>query len=131
LEISIIQEEANLDLTIFKLRGELVGDEPLLNYARSAYESGTRFLLLDLSRVNVIDSCGLETIYKVYQLYDGEPSKEDALVIRKGILDGTYASEHLKLLKPSKEVKKVLSSGGYDMFLQIFTRKSAAISSFE
>ena len=103
----------------------------MLSHAQSAYESGTRYLLLDLSKITKIDDSGLEAIYKVYQLFDRESLEEDQLAIRRGILDGTYASEHLKLLGPSKKVKKVLSAAGYDMFLEIFKRKSAAIRSFD
>jgi hypothetical protein len=48
----------------------------------------------------------------------------------KGINAGTYKSPYLKLYKPSKGVVETLKLAGFDMLLDIYDDKQAAIASF-
>jgi hypothetical protein len=50
--------------------------------------------------------------------------------MRKGINAGTYRSPNLKLYKPSKPVAETMKTAGFDMLLETYQDKKAAIASF-
>ncbi|HEX5944371.1 MAG TPA: hypothetical protein VFY66_18960, partial [Anaerolineales bacterium] len=50
--------------------------------------------------------------------------------IKKGISAGTYKSPHLKLLNLSPETKTAFETSGFDMYIDTFTDRNAAIASF-
>ena len=56
--------------------------------------------------------------------------EESDQAAKSGILAGTYASPHLKLLNPSKNAEKVLRLAGYDTFLEIHRDLKKALDSF-
>ena len=130
MEITVAQKNADVAVTIFKLKGELASEEPLARLAQDAYDDGARYLLLDLTKVPYISSSGLRAIHQVYYLFRGPLSDETEQEVRQGIISGNYKSPNLKLLKPSKNALKALSVSGYDMFLEIHNKESEAIASF-
>jgi len=130
MEIDISQDEGRVPVTVFRLEGDLAGEEPLQSQAQEAYETGSRYLLLDLSKVPYITSAGLRAIHYVFDLMRGDAPEESDEVVRRGITTGDYTSGHLKLLKPSKKAQKALSLAGYDMFLEIHKNYGKAIASF-
>ena len=131
MEILVSQEEARVPVTVFQLKGELSSEEPLSGLAQDAYDNGSRYLLLDLTKVSYISSSGLRAIHQVYYLFRGPISDESEQEVRQGIISGSYKSPTLKLLKPSKNAMKALSVSGYDMFLEIHKKRAKAIASFE
>lgn len=130
MEISASQVDVRVPVMIFQLNGELTGEEPLQSKADEAYAQGARYLLLDLSDVSFISSGGLRGIHYVYNLFRGPVSAEEDQEIRQGIIQGTYSSANLKLLKPSKNALKTLGVAGYDMFLEIHNNRKDALASF-
>ena len=50
--------------------------------------------------------------------------------MRKGINAGTYKSPHLKLLNPSKEAATTFEMTGLGMYIEIYTDRKKALSSF-
>ena len=130
MEIDVSQDEGRVPVTVFRLKGDLAGEEPLQSQAQEVYDAGTRYLLLDLSKVPYITSAGLRAIHFVFDLMRGDAPEESDEVVRRGIATGDYTSGHLKLFKPSKNAKKALSLAGYDMFLEIHKNYGKAIASF-
>jgi hypothetical protein len=128
--IVVSHDEGRVPVTVFRLEGDLAGEELLQSEAQQAFEAGTRYLLLDLRKVPFITSAGLRAIHYVYELLRSDSPEESDEVVRKGIVSGSYTSGHLKLLKPTKTVMKSLSVGGYDMFLEIHKKYANAIASF-
>jgi len=131
VEISVVEVNARVPVTVFSLKGDLSSEEPLVSQAQQAHQGGVRFLLLDLKKVPYISSAGLRGIHQVYNLLRGSVSDEGEKQVRQGIIDGTYKSPNLKILNPSKNAKKALSLAGYDMFLEIFKKETDAVASFE
>ena len=119
MEIATWHETGTLPVTVFQLKGDLTSNEPLESRARAAFQDGARDLVLDLSHVPYISSAGLRAIHTVYMLLrSADPVDEDAAA--RGIARGTYKSPHLKLVKPSKNGLKALTTAGYDMFLEFY-----------
>ena len=50
--------------------------------------------------------------------------------MKKGISAGTYKSPHLKLLNLSPETKTAFETSGFDMYIDTFTDRNAALASF-
>ena len=71
LKITSEQRQAAVPVTIFYIRGWLDGqsEEQFLVAARTAYEGGARYVLIDMSDLDTITSAGIRAIQKLYQMY--------------------------------------------------------------
>ena len=119
-------------VTVFHLRGQIDAStyEQFETGAEQAYESGARSLLLDLSEVSYISSAGLRALHNIYKLFCTNSGNESSQVVRKGLNDGTYKAQQLKILNPNPEVFKILKMAGFDMYLDIFHNQQEAIAAF-
>jgi hypothetical protein len=130
MEIASWHETGAVPVTVLQVKGDLTSNEPLESRARAAVLEGARDVVLDLSHVPYISSGGLRVIHVLYMLLrDADP--EDGETAARSIARGTYKSPHLKLVRPSKNGMKALSTAGYDMFLDIFDSIPAAVGSYQ
>lgn len=130
MEISVSQEQGNVPVSVFHVKGDLRSEDELLSQAKNAYESGARNILLDLSDVRFMSSSGLRAIHKIFDMLRTDAPDESDEAMRAGISAGTFTSPHIKLFKPQKNVLEVLKLAGYDMFLEIHQDYKKAIDSF-
>lgn len=129
MEITSWHETGKARVTILQLTGDLVAQEALEARARAEYADGARDMVLDLSGVPYISSAGLRAIHAVYLLLRSADVSDEAAAA-SGLVRGTYRSPHLKLVKPSRNGLKALSTAGYDMFLEIHDSIKSAVQSF-
>lgn len=130
MEITTWTEAAAVPVTIMQIKGDLTANEPLEGQARSAFADGARDIVLDLSKVQYISSAGLRVIHAIYLLVRSADAADEESAAR-GIARGTYKSPHLKLVKPSKNGMKALSTAGYDLFLEMHDSLPRAVASFQ
>ena len=132
MDIEVSHREARVPVTIFGIRGDLGAEssEALLERARTAYEAGTRHLLLDLSKVDFVSSAGLRAFHEIYVLLRSDSPAVSNDAVLEGIRSGTYHSSHLKLLKATRDVKEALRLAGLDMYLEIHSNLKKAVASF-
>jgi anti-anti-sigma regulatory factor len=79
-----------------------------------------------------VSSAGLRALHQIFNKLRARDtnnalSEEE---IRRGISAGTYKSPHLKLLNLSKETKTAFELSGFDMFIETFDDRQAALASF-
>jgi anti-anti-sigma factor len=118
LKITIEQTQAGVPVTVFHIRGWLDGqsEEDFLGAARTAYEEGARFLLVDMNELDTLTSAGIRAIQKVYQMYT---PKEDHMKV-----------SHLKLCNAPPQIYNVLGITGFLHNVPMYESMSTALDAF-
>jgi anti-anti-sigma regulatory factor len=128
LNITASQVQGEVSVTILHLSGHLHGDtEPqLLDRARQAYEDGSKYLLLDLSGVEVLTSAGLRAIHNIFNVFT--PQSDVELIHQHG--EEPYKSPYFKLVCPNPNVYYVLNIAGFLQNILIYNNMDEAVNSF-
>jgi anti-anti-sigma factor len=118
LKITSEQVQAKVPVTILHIRGWLdsQSEEQLLGAARSAYEEGARFLLIDMEELDTLTSAGIRAIQKVYQIYT---PKEEHLKV-----------SHLKLCNAPPQIYNVLGITGFLHNVPMYESLDVAVEAF-
>jgi anti-anti-sigma regulatory factor len=129
LNITASQIQGDVPVTILHLSGHLHGttERDLLDRARQAQEDGAKYLLLDLSEVEVLTSAGLRAIHNIFNMFT---PKTDRDVIRQHG-DEPYKSPYFKLVCPNPDVYYVLNIAGFLQNILIYNNMDEAVSSFQ
>lgn len=134
MEVKVSTENGRVPITVIHVDGNIDSStyETFQAKAEELINNGARYFLIDLSHAPYISSAGLRALHSLYNKLrslnpEANLSEDD---IRKGISAGTYKSPHLKLLNLSKEAMTTFQMGGFDMYIDTFTDKKAAIESF-
>jgi hypothetical protein len=132
MQISISEEKGRVPVTVFHIEGELSAEsyDQLQRHAREAFKAGTHNLLLDLTDVTFLSSSGLRAFHEIFLMLRIDSPEESDESMRAGIKAGVFHSPHLKLLNPSRQVREVLKTAGFDMFLEIHSDRQTALASF-
>lgn len=134
MDVKVSTENGRVPVTVVHVDGNIDSStyEAFQAKADELIQSGSRYLLIDLTHAPYISSAGLRALHSIYNKLrslnpDAQLSDED---IRKGISAGTYKSPHLKLLNLSKEAATSFKMAGFDMYIETFNDMKSAIASF-
>lgn len=118
LRISTEQAQADVPITVFRLRGWLdaQSEDQLLEAARTTYDGGARYLLIDMSDLDTLTSAGMRALQKVYQIFT--PRDDPARVA------------HLKLCNAPPQIYNVLGITGFLQNIPMYESTDAALQSF-
>jgi anti-anti-sigma factor len=118
LRISSEQVQADVPVTVFHVRGWLdaQSEEQLLEAARTSYDNGARYLLIDMSELDTLTSAGMRALQKVYQIFT---PKEDHFKVA-----------HLKLCNAPPQIYNVLGITGFLHNIPMYESLDAALQSF-
>jgi anti-anti-sigma factor len=118
LKITSEQVQAAVPVTVLQVRGWLdaQSEEQLLAVARTAFEEGARYILIDMSELDTITSAGIRSLQKIYQMFT---PKEDRLRIA-----------HLKLCNAPPQIYNVLGITGFLHNIPMYESLQAALDSF-
>ena len=94
----------------------------LLDRARQAQEDWSRYLLLDLSGVEVLTSAGLRAIHNIFNMFT--PTNDRDVIRQHG--DEPYKSPYLKLVCPNPDVYYVLNIAGFLQNILIYNNMEEA-----
>ena len=117
-KISSEQMQADVPVTIFHVRGWLdaQSEEQLLGAARTAYDGGARYLLIDLRELDTLTSAGMRALQKVYQIFTPK--------------DDHFKVAHLKLCSAPPQIYNVLGITGFLQNIPMYESLEAALHSF-
>jgi len=134
MDIQVFTENGRVPITVMHVDGNIDANtyESFQAKAEELIKGGAQHILIDLSHSPFVSSAGLRALHQIFNELrakdsDNRPSEEE---VRRGISAGTYKSPHLKLLNLSKETKTAFELSGFDMFIETFNDKQAAIASF-
>jgi anti-anti-sigma factor len=134
MEIKVSTESGRVPVTVLHVDGNIDSStyEQFQSTARKLIDEGTRYILVDLSHAPFVSSAGLRALHTLFnELRSRNPEANlSDEQMKKGISAGTYKSPHLKLLNLSPETKTAFETSGFDMYIDTFTDRNAAIASF-
>jgi anti-anti-sigma factor len=136
MNISIVQKQGRVPVTILQLAGKLDGSNftQLIDEANECYLDGVRDLLIDLSQVTFLSSAGVAAIHQVAMVFRGQPVMEaESGWASYHAIDRDRASgvqSHVKLLSPQTGVTEVLDISGFSSLFEIHSDLDTAVSSF-
>jgi anti-anti-sigma factor len=114
---SHLNRQAAVPVTVLQVRWlDAQSEEQLLAVARTAFEEGGRYILIDMSELDTITSAGIRSLQKIYQMYT---PKEDRLRIA-----------HLKLCNAPPQIYNVLGITGFLHNIPMYESREAALESF-
>jgi anti-anti-sigma factor len=118
LRISTEEMQGDIPVTVFRLRGWLdaQSEEQLLEAARTTYDNGARYLLIDMTDLDTLTSAGMRALQKVYQIFT---PKEDQFKVA-----------HLKLCNAPPQIYNVLGITGFLQNIPMYESQDAALQSF-
>ena len=118
LKITTEQMQADVPVTVFQLRGWLdaQSEEQLLAAARTAYDDGARYLLIDMSDLDTLTSAGMRALQKVYQIFT---PKDEATKLA-----------HLKLCNAPPQIYNVLGITGFLLNIPMYESRETALQAF-
>jgi hypothetical protein len=129
-ELSITSSPANgnPNVTVFQLSGVLdaASEDTLYDQACQTYDSGVKYLLLDLTELTHISSAGLRALHNIFKKCTPEEEFEAARESGE-----PYKSPYFKLAAASSEVYYVLNLAGFLHNIPFYPTLEDAILSFE
>jgi anti-anti-sigma factor len=128
LTITTSQIQGDMAVTVLHLKGHLHGatEQEMLDHARQAFEDGARYLLLDLSDLEVLASAGLRVIQNIFKMFT--PLGDVTLIQKHG--EEPYKSPYFKLVCPNPQIYYILNITGFMQNLLVFNNMDEAIKSF-
>ena len=133
MDIIVSQVQGRVPVTVLRIqeRVNLGNAQELADTARQAVENGTQNLLVDLTNVPSITSAGLRTIQIISKLLSDAPTEMGGEAAQTEPASMGLKSRHLKLVNPSPYVLQVLTTAGFNLFLDIYDNLPAAIAAFQ
>ena len=134
MEIKVSTESGRVPVTVLHVDGNIDSStyEQFQSTAKKLIDGGTRYILVDLTHAPFVSSAGLRALHTLFnELRTRNPEanlSDDQM--KKGISAGTYKSPHLKLLNLSPETRSAFETSGFDMYIDTFTDRNAALASF-
>jgi anti-anti-sigma regulatory factor len=126
LEITKMEEGR---ITILHFDGSLDGQTENLavESARTAKNAGARFLVINMSRVEMVTSAGLRALHTIFKLFTPQ---EEVETWKKENTDEMFKSPYFKLSGASSEIQYVLSITGFLENISIYSTLQEALASF-
>jgi hypothetical protein len=98
-----------------------------IDSARAVRDSGARFLLIDLSRVDVVTSAGLHALHAIFKMFTPHDVVEVWKKENAGIV---FKSPYFKLCGAASQIQYVLNITGFLENIAIYQTLQEALDSF-
>jgi anti-anti-sigma regulatory factor len=137
MHLTIELAQGYVPVTILGIHGALDASnyEDVIAKAQQLYDTGMRYLLIDMSDMSFMSSSGLVALHSIALLLRGEPSPDPEMgwqAFHAIAHDRDSGSQpHVKLLNPQPKVRQTLELTSMDEFFEIYAEREAAVASFE
>ena len=120
LNILVGQVQGKVPVTVLRVEGDIdaATHKTLQDKAAEVIKDGSTHILLDLSGVKYMGSAGFRAIHAISNMLGSNDTP------------GLSKSPHLKLLNPTEAVSRVIKTLGFDVYLDIYQDRDAAVNSF-
>ena len=127
LNINVSQLQSESPTTVIHLSGHLHGEteHELIDAARQAQDAGSKYLLLDLSDLDVLTSAGLRAIQLIFKLFT--PKSDLGMINQHG--EEPYKSPYFKIVCPKPQIYYVLNIAGFLQNIPIYNNMEEAVAS--
>lgn len=128
LSITTSQIQGDVTITVLHLKGHLHGatEGEFLDRARQAHEDGARYLLIDLSELDVLSSAGLRAVQNIFKMFT--PQEDMGLMHQHS--DEPYKSPYLKIVCPNPQIYYIFNIAGFLQNILIYNNLEEATNSF-
>lgn len=128
LTITTSQVQGQGPVTVLHLSGHLHGntESDLFDRVRQLHADGMKYLLLDLSGVEILTSAGLRAIHMIFNLLI-PPSDLDIIRQRR---EEPYKSPYFKIVCPNPKIYYILNITGFLQNILIYNNMEDAVKSF-
>jgi hypothetical protein len=128
-DILEIKKEDNGVVTVFHLAGRLDGQSEgqLLEETRLVHQAGARFLMIDLTELEMLTSAGLRAFHTIFKMFTPQ---EEMKVWEKEHSGEPYKSKYFKLAGANPRIYYVLSLSGFLHNIPIYADVKEALNSF-
>ncbi|MCI0602064.1 STAS domain-containing protein [bacterium] len=133
MEILIFERnDGKVPVTIIEIHGDVdtMTFSELEKKGEEIYKQGARRIILDLSDARHISSAGLRAIHTIFNLLRSDYPPESDKALGERLADKNFRSNVLKLVKPNENVRQILTTSGYDRFLELHDDLDHAVQSF-
>jgi len=119
LKITEEQVQGSVPITVLHLKGWLdaQSEDLLLTTAQNIYNSGTRYLLINLADIDTLTSAGMRALQKVYKIYTPEAEH--------------FKLSRVKLCSAPPQVYHVLGITGFLQNIPNYESQQDAVDSFK
>lgn len=117
IEITVSEKEGGVPVTVIHISGKVDASnvDVFDDRAMAVLAGGARDVLVDMADIAFMSSAGFRVLHKIYQRTHQEGE------------DG----QHLKLLNPSDDIRRLITTLGFEKFVGVLEGDvSAAVDSF-
>jgi anti-anti-sigma regulatory factor len=136
MQIIVTQAQGTVPVTVMGLQGDLDGSnyQDVIAKAGELYESGTRYLLVDLTDLRYMSSAGLVALHSSASLLAGQelPDPDSGWEALRSVDRQREKGKHrhMKLLSPQARVARILDIAGMSEVFDIYSDMQTALASF-
>lgn len=132
MEITVTEENARVTITVLHVTGKIdsLTYQAFQTKADDLIDSGARYLLVDLAKVEYVSSAGLRALHNIFNKLRALHQDVNDDELRKKMSSGLYKSPYIKITGPSEEIKEIFGVSGFDTYMEVFDDSHKAIASF-
>lgn len=117
-------------VVVLHLAGRLDGQSEgmLLDEARRAHEAGARFLLIDLTELEMLTSAGMRAFHDIFKMFTPH---EEMKAWEKEKRGEPYKSKYFKLAGANSKIYYILNLAGFLHNIPIYADLKEGLASFD
>ena len=137
MNLTVDQADGHAEVTILRIQGAIDASnyEQLIAKASELYQTGARYLLLDMTDVPFMSSSGLVALHSIALLLQGQQPPDPQMGWQAfhsiGHDRDSGTQPYVKLINPQPKIRQTLQMTSMDEFFAIYPDLPAALASVQ